>query len=278
MVELINFVSMASSGSMRSMNVDSFTGIEANTRHANTKSALGLWLLNVNADHSESFVSSTHRKVMETDNFCNGVDHATLFESFKDNDSFHCFLNTPWSRNVLEEDSICEYSESDEPFSSSESEGLGRPAGNQHVQYGPLDEMSTLADMIKSNTDVLARCATEKDIRPSLDVNGDSLKLALTDRDALQAKADLLHAMKRLQSLVKGPMGILMDIGVRPTQVPLEETADYLCRPTKYFACKQSLGSGSRRRYKWMKMSASMNCPKDAESMSRISNAFYATP
>lgn len=76
------------------------------------------------------------------------------------------------------------------------------------------NDLSTLADVIKTNTEVLVKVAAEAGMQPSLDVNGSPLQISPGDKYALQAKTELLYAMKKLQSLVKGPLGILMDIGV----------------------------------------------------------------
>lgn len=76
-------------------------------------------------------------------------------------------------------------------------------------------EILALADVIKAHAETLARYASDKKIRPSLAMNGDTLKIAATDKSAIQAKASLLYALKSLQSLVKGPLEMLMDIGVQ---------------------------------------------------------------
>lgn len=75
-------------------------------------------------------------------------------------------------------------------------------------------DISAWADLIKTHADTLARYAIDKNIRPSLAIGGDTLKIDAADKCAVRAKAELLFAIKSLQSLVKGPLEILMDIGV----------------------------------------------------------------
>lgn len=95
-------------------------------------------------------------------------------------------------------------------------------AGPPIASDGDGDILS-LAAIIKTHAETLARYATERNVHPSLAANGDTLKIAATDTGALRSKADLLYALKSLQSLIKGPLGILMDTGVRNTALSFRE-------------------------------------------------------
>ena len=78
-----------------------------------------------------------------------------------------------------------------------------------------LTLLTQLADAIKASTltieDYLVRHGQPS---PSLDVNGVSLSIPATEKNTLEARDTILSATRELRSLVSGPVGILMNIGV----------------------------------------------------------------
>lgn len=130
------------------------------------------------------------------------------------------------------------------------------------------NDISSLAHTIKTHAETLARYAKERNIRPSLAANGDSLKIAAADKYAVQAKAKLLFAMKSLQGLVKGPLESLMDIGVCLHEPFMMATrTDKTSRLTRSSASKQSLASGLPAPCSRTKNCHLKSYPADADSM-----------
>ena len=100
----------------------------------------------------------------------------------------------------------------------------GDPSGEKMVNghlpnydwaKGNLHKITYLADRIKANAEQLAKFANDEGREPSLGVDGQQLLIPDAEKDLLLAKTSLLDDMKELQCLIKGPVGILMDIGVR---------------------------------------------------------------
>ena len=79
---------------------------------------------------------------------------------------------------------------------------------------GNVSRISILADRIKKNADILASFADSEGQEPSLEASGQPLRIPNIEKDTLWAKTNLLDSIKELQCLVKGPIDILMDIGV----------------------------------------------------------------
>ena len=78
-----------------------------------------------------------------------------------------------------------------------------------------LSSLGQLADTIKANTLVLDdHLNRQGDPDPSLDVDGACISISSNEKEVLAARDTLLGAVSRLQSLVLGPVGILMNIGV----------------------------------------------------------------
>lgn len=128
-------------------------------------------------------------------------------------------------------------------------------------------DILALADVIKTHAETLARYAKEKKIRPSLAANGESLQIAASDKHVLQAKSSLLFAIKSLQSLVKGPLGILMDIGVCHSIQFRGHANNGKNRRTRSSAFKLFLAFVLRRPCMKMKNSPLRSSPTDAGSM-----------
>lgn len=78
-----------------------------------------------------------------------------------------------------------------------------------------LSNLMSLADTIKAQATVLESFMSRtQSCEPSLGVDGSAIDIPPWERDVLKAKSTLLGATRQLQSLVKGPVGILLDIGV----------------------------------------------------------------
>ena len=78
-----------------------------------------------------------------------------------------------------------------------------------------LSSLVQLADTIKANTLVLDNHLNNHgQPHPSLDVDGACISIASNEKEVLAARDTLLGALNQLRSLVLGPVGILMNIGV----------------------------------------------------------------
>ena len=79
-----------------------------------------------------------------------------------------------------------------------------------------LSSLALLADTIKANTVILDdHIARHNHPNPSLGVDGACFSVSSSEKEVLAARATLLSATRELRNLILGPIGILMNIGVR---------------------------------------------------------------
>ncbi len=79
-----------------------------------------------------------------------------------------------------------------------------------------LSSISRLADTIKTNTSILDKYLVHHGQRePSFGVDGSSISIPAYEKEVLDARSMVLGAARELRNLILGPVGILMNIGVR---------------------------------------------------------------
>ena len=72
-----------------------------------------------------------------------------------------------------------------------------------------------LATQIQEATTVLTEYLKQNNLpQPSLDVNGAGLPRQISDKKVSDARTNLLSATRSLQSIIAGPMGVLLATGV----------------------------------------------------------------
>lgn len=80
-----------------------------------------------------------------------------------------------------------------------------------------LSSISQLADTIKTNTSILDEYLVRHNQRePSFGVDGSSISIPASEKEVLDARSTVLGAARELRNLLLGPIGIIMNIGVRP--------------------------------------------------------------
>ncbi len=83
-----------------------------------------------------------------------------------------------------------------------------------------LSSISRLADTIKTNTSILDKYLVHHGQRePSFGVDGSSISIPAYEKEVLDARSMVLGAARELRNLILGPVGILMNIGVRSHDV-----------------------------------------------------------
>ena len=85
------------------------------------------------------------------------------------------------------------------------------------MNTGEVSSLIRLVDVIKTNVLVLdEHLCRQGHSNLSLGVNGVPISIASHEKEILAARDKILSTTRELQNLILGPVGILMNIGVRP--------------------------------------------------------------